>query len=186
MDIVLNRDAVADAFGQRHLIGIFQLTAKSDAPGDGGDFQREFFQLPADIINGGVALDIRVEGKNQFLDVSFCYPRHQGFDVKLIGANAIKRRNDAPEDMVNAIELLGAFDRNHIPDVFHHTNKFLPAGGIAADIAELSIGNILATFAEFDLLSHGGYAVAEMLNGSALLFDQVQCQPEGSFFPNAR
>lgn len=185
MDIIFYGYAVADAFGEGHFIGIFEFTAKCDAPGDGGNFQWEFLEFPSDIINGGISLDIRIEGENQFLDIPFRYPRHQGFDMQLIGANAIQRRNDASQNMVHPMELLGAFDGNYIPDVFHHTNQLLPAGRIAADIAEFAIGNILTAFAEFDLIPHGGNTVAEMLHSGIFLFDQVQSQAQGRFFPNA-
>ena len=37
LDIIFNGDAVADALGQGHFIGIFEFAAKRDAPGNGGD-----------------------------------------------------------------------------------------------------------------------------------------------------
>ena len=64
--------------------------------------------------------------------------------------------------MVNTIKLLGAFDGNHIADALNHANDILLAHGIATNGANISIGHIEATLAEFDLAPHPCYGFAEM------------------------
>ena len=55
--------------------------------------------------------------------------------------------------MVDAVELLGAFDGDHIADVFHHADHLLP-GRVLLQILQFGVGNIVATAAEADPAAH--------------------------------
>lgn len=90
MQQTINRDPVTDTFSQGHLIRVFQLTAESDAAGDGRDLYRQAFELPADIIYGGIALDIGVEGKNDFFDIFIFDPAYQRLNGELFRADAVE------------------------------------------------------------------------------------------------
>ena len=59
--ILLNGQAVGNAAGQRHFIGIFKLSAKCNTACDGSDAAGQVRYFFLDIINGGIALDIRTE-----------------------------------------------------------------------------------------------------------------------------
>ena len=44
--------------------------------------------------------------------------------------------------MVHAVILLGAFDGDHVPDIFDHAYGIVTAHAVAADIAEFVIGDV--------------------------------------------
>ncbi len=68
-NVFLNGHPVLQASSQRQFICIFQLTAKSNAPGNGGNADIVWLQLLLNIINGCIALYGRVQSKNEL----FCF-----------------------------------------------------------------------------------------------------------------
>lgn len=179
-------NTVADAFGQRHLIGILQFSAKGNAPGNGGNFYGNVFELFANVIDGGIALDVWAKGKYDFFDLLCFNPFYQCINGKLVGAHAIKRRNNTTQYVVKAIELLGTFYCNHVPDGFHHANGVIAPHAIAANIAQVCICNVKTTPAKFYFIPHAGNAVAEVQH---IVFGppkQMQYEAQGCFFANAR
>ena len=166
-----------------HFVGILQFSAKGNAPGDRGDLYgpglcaghgSQFF---TDVVDGGIALDGWAECK---YDLG-CFFRFDASDQCINGkfsrTDAVKRGDDSTQHMVNAIELLGAFYGDHIPDIFHHTDHILPAHGIAADVAEFFIGNILTTAAEFYLVPHFCDHRTELVHLTGILFNKMKHQP---------
>lgn len=72
--IAFNREAVLQAAGQRHFIGIFQFAAKGNAAGNSGDADSMRLYFFLDIKNGGIALDGWTKRKNDLLHLVFLYP----------------------------------------------------------------------------------------------------------------
>lgn len=181
MNQSVDRQAVGDATGQGHFIGVFEFAAKSNTPGNGGNFYRLFFQLAGDVINSGIALNIGVEGKDDFLHAILGHALDQRFDVQLVWAHAVEWGDDATEHMVFSIELLGAFNRDNVADVFHHTYYLRLAGMIAADIALILVGDVEAGTAELNVAAQGGDGLAELFHRLFVLLDEVQHESEGGF-----
>src|SRR5687767_8038891 len=69
LHIFFNRQAVGNAAGERHFIGVLEFAAKGYAAGDGSDLNGIALQLLLNIINGGIALDVGVQGRNEL----FCF-----------------------------------------------------------------------------------------------------------------
>ena len=88
--------------------------------------------------------------------------------------------------MVNPVELLGAFNSDHVPDAFYHADDLLLSHRAAAGITEFPVGNIVALFTEPDLPAHGGNGFTEPLHFSFILFQQVKYQPQCSLFADTR
>jgi hypothetical protein len=87
--------------------------------------------------------------------------------------------------MVRAIELLRAFQRNHVADVFYHADGVLLAQRIGADGTNVAIGHIMAALTEPDLRAHAGYYIGKMLHIFTFLLQQMQNQTKRRFLSNA-
>ena len=111
------------------------------------------------------------------------YPADQLFDVELFGADAVQRRNDAAQYMVHAVILLGAFDGDHVPDIFDHAYGIVTAHAVAADIAEFVIGDVKTLLQNLISLRMGSYGLREFCHHVGVLFDQVQHQSQGGLLP---
>src|SRR6478672_3512094 len=182
---MLYRYAVADTFRQCHFIGIFQFTAKGNTPGNSGDLYGQVSEFTTDIIDGGVARNIKIKCKNNFLDLFIFDAVYEGINSELIGTDPIQRRNHPAQYMVQAVELLGTFNSNHIPDIFYYAEDPVAPAPIGADMANRFVRNIEAGFAEFDLISHACNSFAKLCYFSFILLDEMQYQPERCFFSNA-
>jgi hypothetical protein len=66
--------------------------------------------------------------------------------------------------MISAIILLGAFNSDHIADIFNNTNCFLLAHAIGTDRTDITIRYIVTTLAKFYLIAHLGDHFAELLH----------------------
>lgn len=171
--IAFDREAVADGTGERHLVGIFQLTPKGDPAGNrshlharGGGGRK----LLLNKINGCVPLDGGVKCKDQFLYIFLVDAVDQGIDIQLIRTYAIEGRNDSPKHVVGAIKLLGAFNGDHITYILHNTDQFLLALGIGTDGTDVCIRHVKATLAEFDILTHPDDGFSKTLDHGRFLF----------------
>lgn len=87
--------------------------------------------------------------------------------------------------MVQPVELLGTFNRDHITDIFYHADEVLYAQVVAANAAEIGIGNIVTAGTEFYFAPHFCNALTEMDDFIFFLFKQVKRQPQRGFFSDA-
>ncbi len=92
--VAFNRKAVLQAASQRQFICIFQLSAKGNAAGDGGDADRMRLYFFLNIKNSSVALDGWTKRKNNFLHLVFLKAVKERFNFQLIGAYTIERGNN--------------------------------------------------------------------------------------------
>ena len=86
--------------------------------------------------------------------------------------------------MVNAVKLLRAFNGNYITYRFNHTNHFLLAHGVVADMAKFLIGNIKTAAAEFYFVAHFSDYIAELTYFFCILLNKMQYQTQRRFFTN--
>lgn len=87
--------------------------------------------------------------------------------------------------MIDAIELLCAFNSDHVANIFNDADQLLPAHLVPADITGFLIGNIMASFAEPDLPAHHIDRFTEMGNLLFILPDQVQHEAQSRLPANA-
>jgi len=184
--ILLHGQAVGNTAGKRHLVCIFQLTSKGDAPGDRGDLAGQRGHSFLDIINGGIPLYVGVEREQQFGGPFFFHALQERFDMELCGPDAIQRGNDTAQYVVGAVVLLGAFDGDHIPDILHYADQVLVAERIGTGAADIAIADIVTALAEFDVFPQARDRFAELRHLGQVLFQQVQHQPQGGLPANPR
>jgi len=139
-------------------------------PGDGGDFDGKMRQLLANVVDSSIALDIGIERKYDLGDLFFRNPLHQVFDGELVGAHAIQWRNDAAQYMVNAVELLRAFNGDHVANILHHTKQLLVARPVGADVADDGVRHVQASRTKPNLLFHPRNGLAELVHLGGVLF----------------
>ncbi len=161
--VAFHRQPVRYAPGQRHLVGILQLTPKGDTPGDSGYATRPALKLFLDIIDRCIALNRRVQRKDQLLRLLLADTVDQRLYIQLLGADAVKRGNDPAQNVIGAVELLSAFDGDDLPKALHHTDDLLFTGKIGADRTDIRVGDVMTPLAEFDLLAHPDHGFPETL-----------------------
>jgi hypothetical protein len=81
--------------------------------------------------------------------------------------------------MVQPLVLLGALDGHDIAYVLHHTDGSGIAFGVAADIADISIADIVTHSTVFHLALELDDGIAESLDSGCVLVEQVQYQAHG-------
>ena len=88
-DIAFDGHAIGEASCECHLIGILELAAKGNAARDGGDLARQLLDLFLNVVNGGIALYIGIERKDQFFCGFFADAVYERSYVQLIWADTI-------------------------------------------------------------------------------------------------
>jgi len=83
--------------------------------------------------------------------------------------------------MVQTVELLCVFNRHHIADIFHNTNHMLVAGVIAANLANVGVGNVMTDFAVLYLAAQLNETVAKIFYCFNILPQQKQHEPQRAF-----
>ena len=83
--------AAAEGLGERHLVGVFQVRAHRDAVGDAGHADTQGLDEPGDIGRGGLALDVRIGGKDDLLDAAVGQAGEQLADADVVRAHAVHR-----------------------------------------------------------------------------------------------
>jgi hypothetical protein len=88
--------------------------------------------------------------------------------------------------MVAACILLGSFYGQYIAYAFYHAYQLMPPHGVGANGAKRAIAYIVAAGAKANIAPHGPYGMGKAFYLCFILLKQVQYQPEGCFFANAR
>lgn len=74
----------------------------------------------------------------------------QLLDTKLLGTDAPQGGNHAVQDVVGRFEFVGALQRHDVPRVLNHADDRTVPGLIAADGAQLLVGQVAAHLAVMD------------------------------------
>lgn len=136
--------------------------------------------------SGCVPFDVGAESEDDFLNFFFFDPVEHAFDVQHRGADASQRVDQASENMIPAIVLVRAFQRDDIFHVLYHTEQLGIAVRVGADLANLPVGDVVAALAELHILPKVDDGSAELLGFFLALLQNVQRQPQRGFAANAR
>lgn len=139
---------VDDGTSQGEFVRVFQVVADGDAFGDGADDQFFLvFQFLEDVISRGVTFYGGAECENYFANRLSVDAFQQGIDVQVGGTDAVHGRNDATQHVVKAVVLGSGFNGQDVFDVFHHADGAGVPFGVAANVAQFSFRNVVATTA---------------------------------------
>ena len=182
----INDIAVGDGTTQSHLIGVFQFIAYGNAASDDAQPDAERRQFAVKVEIGGVAFHRGTEREDDFLDSSFFHSLHKAVYLQVIGTYPVHGRDDAPQHMVHAMELLGGFDGHHVAYVLHHAHHRSISRRGAAYLAQFRVGYVVAFLAVFDFLFQRGKGIGKCFHGGVILPQQVKHEAHGSLPPDAR
>src|SRR5690606_35724259 len=147
-----------NAPAQGDLIGVLQVASDRNAPGDHAHFNGGGLNSFVNIKSRGVAFHGGTQCQDHFPDsrLSMIEAADKRFNVQVGWANAIHRRNYAPEYMIEAVILGRIFNGHHVAGILHYTNQVSVALAAQADRAYFVVRNIMAGVAEPDLGTKAG------------------------------
>lgn len=184
---------VLDGLAQSNLVSIFDFVAHRNPSGERGDLDvGKFGELAEDIEVGRISLHRRTQGQNHLVDGmsgragTLAHPLHQTIYLQLLRTDAVHRRNQTAQYMIETSELAGGLDHHHLLDILHHAYRRSIALHIGADRANLCIADIVANLAIFHLIAQTYQALPESDGPSRLLPQQMQHETQGGLTSNAR
>src|SRR6185295_8013701 len=87
--------------------------------------------------------------------------------------------------MINSVILLGAFDCDHVTDIFYYANDLLFSHAVGTNGTNGTIGHIKTTLTEFYFATHLADHFTELSYLAIILPEKVQYPAQGGFFTNA-
>ena len=126
-----------EGLDDRRLVRVVQVAADRHPVGDACDLGSQWLQAVGDIHGGRIALDRGVRGKDDLLHgwVTVGHPLFQVLEVQLVHAHAIERRDDALQDVVDALELAGLLHRDQVARLGHDAQAGVVPARVGADVA---------------------------------------------------
>ena len=144
---------------QRNLVGVLELFADRNAAGDSGNGYVVWLQLTTDEEACGLAIGSGTECHNYFLNLSSGYALDQLLNGQVARGNAIHRRDDAAQHMVEPVilpcVLIGPYDLH----ILHYSDDGLVAIGVGADVTHIVVRDVVAHAAVLYFLAETTYAV---------------------------
>ena len=113
------------------------------------------------------------------------YTLKERFDVEVADADAVHGRDDAAQDMVETVVLLGVLDGHDVLYVLHHADDALHTFGVGADGAEVGVADTMADAAVVDIRGEAVDGIGHVHHLLRRLLEQVQCKAKGRPFAHA-
>ena len=127
---IRDRFACAQGRADGAIIEIVQFSADGHALGQRCQARGAVSQRIGDIMGGGLAVDGGVQRQNYLARGLILHAAGEFGDAQLLGADGIKRRKRAAQDVIAALARAGPLHRPKIGDVFNHANLAIGAGRI--------------------------------------------------------
>ena len=144
--------AALQRLGQRDLVGVLEIAADGQAPGDTRDAHAERPQELGQVERGGLALHVGIGGQDDLVHPARVQARQQLAHLDVVGADAIERRQRAEQHVIASAELAGALHGQQIVRLLHHAQHAVVAPEIRADPAGILVGDVEADAAVDDAL----------------------------------
>ena len=107
-----------------------------------------------EVQGGSVAFNGRADGHDNFAGFRLACAFDEGVEVKIGRADAFDGGYDAAKYVVETTKLLGVFDGHYVADGLDDADQCLVAPIVAADGADVLIGEVAALGAVLDVLPH--------------------------------
>ena len=130
-----------------------------------------------DVHRRGVPLQVRVGRQDDLRDAVARDPVQQLLHAKVVGPDALERRDRAAQDVVPALDHAGLLDRRLVLRLLDHADHRGVAAGVAADAAQLALGDAEALAAEPDLLLRGDDRLGQAARVLGRGLDHVEREP---------
>src|SRR5678809_1652852 len=176
--------AAVDGTGKGRIVNEFKGPAHWKPSSKSRDSTTGVRYGAGDVQSGGVALDGRVRGDNEFADMAVANTRGQIPEVQIFRADSVDRRQHSVEDVVKTPVVTGAFHDNDVLRLLDHANQLLVAAGIFANCTLLGLGDGAAGGAEMDLLFELGKKRRKTL-GVLVGTQEVQRKAQRTLGPDA-
>ena len=134
-------------------VRVLQIAADGQAAGEASDADAAT-QAIGEKVRGCLARHVRVGREHDFLYPVSLDPAQQLVDAQMLRLDAVDRRQRAAEHVVQAAELVGAFERDQVGRMLDDADQRMVAARVEADRADLILGQVAALLAEADALLH--------------------------------
>ena len=181
MNLLCKGDAVDNAAAEGNLVGVFEVVADGDTAGDGGDFDTQRGKLFVEIEGGGVAVHGGRQGQDDLVDVrgdALLDTLDEGIDIEVADADAVDRRDDTAQHVVEALVLLRVLDGHDVLHILHHTDDALVPFGAGADGTGVGVAEAVADVAVVDVGGEAVDSVGEQQHLVSRLFEQMEGETE--------
>ena len=142
-------------------------------------------QAAVDVEVGGVAFHRTAEGEDDFADAALTHAPDEAFDFEVGGCDAVHRRNDTTQHMVEAMILGGGFDGHDVLIVLNHTDLRRIAQRIGTDGAYGLIADVVTNLAIVDVMAQGGQTLRKVVHCLGVEFQQMKHQTQSGLASDA-
>ena len=179
--------AVEDAAAEGEFVGVLDLVAHADAACQDGNLHVGVrCQSAEDVEIGGVTLHRGAEGQDNLLDAAGLDTLLEAVHLDVTGADAVHGRNQAAQDVVEPLVLVGVLDAHHVLDILDDADGGGVARGVAADGTDLGLADVVAHAAVADLTAQPDNRLTEVDGFLLVQLEQVQHKAERRLAPDAR
>ena len=119
--------------GQRYFVGVFQIAADGQAVRDARDQNPHRLEQAGDIARRRFALDIRIGGQNDLVDILLADAGQQLADADILRPDALHRGDGAVQHVIAALEIAHALHGGHVARVAYHADHAVVAALIATE-----------------------------------------------------
>ncbi len=111
---------------------------------------RDGLELLGDVESGGFSGHVGVGGDYDLAHLLDAHPVEQLGQMQLLRTDAVEGRERSAQHVVEAAILVGALDADDVPGLLHHADGGDVSPRVAADVAQLLLGEVEAARAEAD------------------------------------
>ena len=154
-----NDAAALQRAAQGNLIRVLQVATDRQTRRQARETHTQGHEHAREVGCGRLTLKVRVHRQNNLLDTLIRQAGHQLTNTQLLRAHTRQRVNGTAKHMVAAGERTGTLNRHHILRLFDHAQHGRVAALIAADCAQLRLGDVTAFLTEADTGLHRGNRV---------------------------
>ena len=177
MEGVGEEGSVEDGAPEGEFVGVLNFVAHTHTPRQHSDFHIGVWgELSEDVEIRGVAFHGGTERQNHLTHTAGFHAFFQRVNLNILRSDAIHRRNQSAQHMVEPMMLMRVFDAHHIFHIFHHTNGGAIACRVTANGAPWRFANVVAHFALLYFIAQADNGFAELACALGLLLQQVQHQ----------